>query len=648
MVTGPPRAASTPDAVEHAGDETFRLLVSSVRDYAIFMLDPAGKVASWNPGAERIKGYRSEEIIGRHFSAFYPREDIEAGKCEMELRVAAETGRFEDEGWRLRKDGSRFWALVVITAMRDDAGTLIGFGKVTRDLSERKRAEDARVAAEERFRLLVESVQDYALFILDPDGNVASWNEGARRTKGYTSDEIIGRHFSVFYPTADVEAGKCARALKVAEREGHYEDEGWRVRKDGSRFWANVVISAVRDHAGTLVGYSKITRDLTDHKRSEEERAARLAAEQANRTKDEFLAILGHELRNPLSPILTALELMRLRGTAPTKEYEVIDRQVRHMKHLVDDLLDVSRIARGKVELQRSALDIRDVIARAVEVATPLLEQRRHRFKIEEADERMIVHGDEARLTQVLTNLLTNAAKYTPPGGNITVTVAREGAEIVIAVRDDGTGIDPELLPRVFDLFVQAAQTSDRSAGGLGLGLALVRSLVQLHGGRVEAHSAGTGRGSRFVVRLPARVSSSNPASSSTGRTPILARVANPARRILLVDDNEDARALLGDYLSAIGHDVQGVPDGASALQAVESFLPEIAILDIGLPVMDGYELATRLQHALRVAPPHLIALSGYGQQSDKQRSRDVGFREHLVKPVDLAALVTLLEALPA
>ena len=622
--------------------------MSSVRDYAIFMLDTAGKVASWNPGAERIKGYRAEEIMGRHFSAFYPREEIEAGKCEIELRVASETGRFEDEGWRIRKDGSRFWAYVVLTAIHDDGGTLVGFAKVTRDLTERKRAEDARVTAEERFRLLVESVQDYALFILDPDGNVASWNEGARRTKGYENDEIIGRHFSVFYPPADVESGKCARALKVAAHEGHYEDEGWRVRKDGSRFWANAIISAVRDSTGELVGFSKITRDLTDRKRSEEERAARLAAEQANRTKDEFLAILGHELRNPLAPILTALELMRMRGVAPTKEYDVIDRQVRHMKHLVDDLLDVSRIARGKVELQRTALDIRDVIARAVEVSTPLLEQRRHHFKIEDSGERLVVHGDEARLTQVLTNLLNNAAKYTPPGGNVTLSLAREGSEILITVRDDGTGIDPDLLPHVFDLFVQSAQASDRSAGGLGLGLALVRSLVQLHGGRVEAHSAGTGAGSRFVVRLPARVTSSNPASSSTGRTPIIPRVANPPRRILLVDDNEDARALLGDYLSAIGHDVHAACDGASALETVERFLPEIAILDIGLPAMDGYELATRLQHALRVAPPHLIALSGYGQQSDKQRSREVGFREHLVKPVNLQALVELIQQLPA
>ncbi|MEO8551487.1 MAG: PAS domain S-box protein, partial [Kofleriaceae bacterium] len=283
-------------------DELFRLLVSSVRDYAIFMLDPKGTIATWNPGAARFKGYTADEIIGRHFSVFYPEVDVQAGKCEMELEGAIRDGRFEDEGWRVRKDGSQFWANVVITAVHDESGRLVGFAKVTRDLTERRRAEEELVFAAERSRLMIDSVRDYAIIMLDPQGTITSWNTGAERIKGYTAEEIIGSHFSRFYPPEDIAAGKCEMELEVAAREGRFEDESWRLRKDGSKFWANVVISAVRDADDRLLGFAKVTRDLSERKRNEEERAARLAAEQANRTKDEFLAMLGHELRNPLAP----------------------------------------------------------------------------------------------------------------------------------------------------------------------------------------------------------------------------------------------------------------------------------------------------------------------------------------------------------
>ncbi|HUS30741.1 MAG TPA: PAS domain S-box protein [Kofleriaceae bacterium] len=615
--------------------ELFRLLVSSVRDYAIFLLDPSGRVATWNAGAERLKGYRAEEIIGLHFSKFYPEVDIRAGKCEMELEVAAREGRFEDEGWRLKKDGTPFWANVIITALRDSNGMLVGFGKVTRDLTERKHAEELRLAAEERFRFLVESVKDYAIFILDPRGYVATWNTGAERIKGYRAEEIIGQHFSKFYPPEELY--KTEFELQVAEKEGRFEDEGFRLRKDGTKFWANVLISPIRNREGTLIGFSKVTRDLTDRKAREEDRAARLAAEQANRTKDEFLAMLGHELRNPLAPIVTALQLIKLRGDMTAKkEYEVIERQVTHMMHLVDDLLDVSRVTRGKIDIKRVRLDIRAPIAKAIEIASPLMEERRHQFEVNVPPHGILVDGDEARLTQVFANLLTNAAKYTDRGGSVVLTVQQSADEVSVEVRDNGQGIEPELLAKVFEPFVQGYQTPDRAVGGLGLGLALVRSLVGLHEGRVEAHSPGRGKGSRFVVTLPSVGELAPPPPS--GEAGAFAATGN-RQRILLVDDNADARLLLSEVLTAVGHDVRTAGDGPEALALLETFQPDVAVLDIGLPVMDGYELADQLR-AKMAKPPRLIALSGYGQPGDQEKSVAAGFEQHLVKPVDLKNLL--------
>jgi PAS domain S-box-containing protein len=628
-----------------ANEELFRLLVASVRDYAIFMLDPKGYVATWNAGAQAIKGYTADEIIGRHFSVFYPPEDVAAGKTEMELEVAERDGRFEDLGWRVRKDGTKIWANVVISAMRDAAGTLIGFSKVTRDLTEQRRVELARRAAEDRFRLLVESVRDYALFALDPKGMVATWNAGAERIKGYTAAEIIGSHFSKFYSEEDVRAGKCEFELEVAEREGRFEDEGWRLRKDGTKFWANVVISAVRDDQGKLVGFSKITRDLTDRRRAEDERAARLAAEQANRSKDEFLAMLGHELRNPLAPIVTALELIKLRSETESKELQIIERQVSHMMRLVDDLLDVSRITRGKIELKLQRIDVHDVIVKALEMVAPLLEQKRHHVAMESTAGQAFVNGDENRLTQIITNLLTNSARYTPPGGNIVVKLRTDARGATVEVRDDGQGVDPELLPRIFDLFVQGNQTSERSSGGLGLGLTLVKSLAQQHGGRVTAHSPGRGHGSTFSVWLPLFTASTHDASAETPRQ---LPVALRPRRVVVVDDNEDARTLLCEILRAVGHDVKTAGDAFAALEVIADFAPDVAILDIGLPVVDGFELAERIRARLGRSAPRLIALSGYGQANDRERSKAAGFEVHLVKPVDAGKLLELLTVTPS
>jgi PAS domain S-box-containing protein len=507
-----------------------------------------------------------------------------------------------------------------------------------RDLQEQLGVQAKKGAEVERlFRLLVANVRDYAIFMLDPAGYITTWNVGAERIKGYTVSEAVGLHFSVFYPEADVRAGKCDMELRIAVREGRFEDEDWRLRKDGSRFWANVIITAVRDEAGELVGFAKVTRDLTDRKRNEDERAARLAAEHANRTKDEFLATLGHELRNPLAPIVTAIQLAKLHTDRhPTRELQVIERQIQQLTHLVDDLLDVSRIAQGKLELHKQVTDVRDPIARAIEIASPLIEQKHHHFELKIASHKILVEGDGPRLTQVFTNLIYNAAKYTQPGGHIFVLVWQTAHEVVIEVRDDGIGIDKELLASIFEPFVQGQQRLDRAGGGLGLGLPLVRSLVELHGGKVEARSQGPMLGSVFTVYLPAV--SLGASQEVEGQLSAVFRPTPDRIRILLVDDNDDARTLLADILGELGHEVGVAPTGPAALEVVRGFTPDVAILDIGLPEMDGYELATRLRRT--VPGVHLIAVSGYGQRTDRARSEAAGFERHLVKPVEVRRLL--------
>jgi signal transduction histidine kinase/CheY-like chemotaxis protein len=375
---------------------------------------------------------------------------------------------------------------------------------------------------------------------------------------------------------------------------------------------------------------------------------ARAEAERANTVKDAFLAMLGHELRNPLSPILTALELMTARGAAGLeKERTIIDRQVRHLVRLVDDLLDVSRFTRGKIELHRARVDMADVVADGIETASPLLEQRCQRLEIEAPRAHPFVYGDRARLAQVVANLLTNAAKYTDPKGRIHIAWAEEGRDVVLRVSDSGMGMAPELVPRVFNLFEQGARTIDRAAGGLGLGLAIVKSITSMHGGTVAATSEGPGRGSEFVVRLPL-MEPAHEAEASRSQDPGGARCQASTRRVLIVDDNEDGADLLDVALQTMGHTTRVAHDGPEALEAARDFHPDVALIDIGLPVMDGYEVARRLRAMFDGACPKLVAVTGYGQESDRQRAREAGFDRHLVKPVELSRLAELIAPIPA
>jgi signal transduction histidine kinase len=364
------------------------------------------------------------------------------------------------------------------------------------------------------------------------------------------------------------------------------------------------------------------------------------AAREADRRKDEFLAMLGHELRNPLAPIATAVEIMKLEDPdIHARERKIVERQVGHLVRLVDDLLDVSRITRGKILLDRHLVEASQVVAKAVEQASPMLERYQHHFVQRVPRAGLLLDVDEHRIAQVLSNVLTNAAKYTPPGGKVELSAERDGGTVAFRVKDDGRGIPPELLPRVFELFAQGARSPDRSEGGLGLGLSIAHSLVELHGGTIDAHSEGPGRGSTFTVRLPAGPEQARPLTPvSLEETPKALGL-----RILLVDDNVDAAELLAEALRRDGNTVEIAHDGPSALEVADCFRPDVALLDLGLPVMDGYELAKRLREKRTGAPLRLVAVTGYGQESDRARSMAAGFEEHLVKPVQLRRLRALL-----
>jgi PAS domain S-box-containing protein len=613
-------------------EDWLQLLVEAVVDYGIFVLDPQGYVISWNTGAEKLKGYTRDEIVGQHFSVFYPREAVATGWPDEELRRARKLGRFEDEGWRVRKDGSRFWANVIIAAMYDASGELAGFAKVTRDLTERRRHEEELRASEERFRLLVDSVRDYAVFMLDVDGTVRSWNAGAQALKGYSAAEIIGRHFSAFYTPQDQAEGKPASELRIARGNGRVETEGWRVRKDGALFWANAVISTIRNATGELIGFAKVTRDMTDRRRLEQ-------LERSSRRMSEFLAMLAHELRNPLAPIRNAVTVMQLETLpSPTLRNcrDIIDRQLTHMTRLVDDLLDIGRLTTGKVKLHKEVLRAGEIVSRSVETARPLIEARRHTLKMELPGQPVYVNGDLTRVSQIVQNLLVNAAKYTPDAGNIVLKVESAGAFATISVSDDGRGIAAGDLENIFNLFMQGDNgRSDES--GLGIGLTLARSLAELHGGALEARSPGPGQGSTFVLRLPA--AQRPPMQDAEQPAPSAAS----GRRVLVVDDNRDSADSTTTILRLLGHQVECAYSGSSALEVARHFLPEVVLMDLAMPGMNGIETLRLMRSQPGAQRVFAVAVTGFGSGEDKRRSDAAGFDAHLTKPVDLNALVTLL-----
>lgn len=611
-------------------DDIYRLLVEQTRDYAVFALTPDGLVATWNTGAERLKGYRREEIVGQHFSRFYLPDDLARGWPARELQEAAALGRFEDEGWRIRKDGSRFWANVVITALRDRDGNLVAFSKFTRDLTSRRESEEALRQSEERFRLLVEGVTDYAIYMLDVDGRITSWNGGAQRITGYQRDEIVGEHLSVLY--SPEERGTLPwTELAEARNSGRAETEGWRTKKNGERFWARVVLTALHDAQGRLYGFAKVTQDLTERRQIQ-------TLEQAARNVSEFIAVLAHELRNPLAPIRSAAQLMARLPPEHKSQVELramVDRQSTQLARIVDDMVDMARISRGTLGIERAPTDLGPILQAAIDTARTAMERKGHHLSTSLPAQPARVDGDAHRLTQLFANLLNNAARYTPPGGNVQVraTVVRDAVEVAIA--DDGVGIEASMHERIFDMFVRGREFKS-SDSGLGVGLALARRIAEMHEGRITVKSEGPGKGATFTVRLPL---------VTGARVPPAVHDPAPARRrrVLVVDDNEDAARTLGLMLGELGHEALVLNDAGQALAQLPHFRPDVILMDLGMPGMDGFELARRIRTTTPAPHPVLVAVTGWGQEADRQRTRTAGFDAHLVKPVEPDVLARTL-----
>jgi PAS domain S-box-containing protein len=601
--------------------------------------DLQGRFLQVNDAYCEITGYTEEEHRRLDFASIIHPADRERHLALIRQLSAGDIPSFFIEKRYVRKDGEIAWVKNSVSLLRDPQGRPANIITLTLDITGQKQAEhDRRLLS-----AIVESSND-AIISKSLDGTITSWNRAAERMYGYTAEEVIGRNVSLLMPQDHLEdMTQIIDHIRLGERVAHYETQ--RKARDGRIIDVSLTVSPIRDDAGNIVGASKIARDITGRKRAEE--AIKRSEEQlreANRRKDEFLAMLAHELRNPLSAINSAVQVARRTDVAESLEWsqEVIERQVTHLARLIDDLLDVSRITRGKIQLRKAVVDAVPILNSAVETVRPLIEDRKHELTVSFRAGPLHTKADPVRLEQVVVNLLTNAAKYTESGGRIWLTAERVGSEVVLQVEDNGIGIAPEKLPQMFELFAQGDRALARSEGGLGIGLTLVKRLVEMHHGTIHASSEGPGKGSRFVVRLPAAEESPSRevpavAPKTTGRN------GKPASRILVVDDNADGAKGLARLLKLLGHDVRTASDGPEAIEAARAYRPDIVLLDIGLPGIDGYEVARRLREDERCRSSVIIAVSGYGQEEDRRRAREAGFDHHLVKPIDHDALISVL-----
>jgi PAS domain S-box-containing protein len=650
------RTAPAPEAPLHGQGDLIRAALVAIGEGAI-VTDAAGRVVFLNPVARELTGW-GEDALGRPLDVVL-RIVREADGRPVESafsQVMASGKTVVQAGHRLlvARDGTRVPIDESGAPIRGE-GRVLGVVVVCRDVRQQRQAEERlkRHSAElaETLALLDTFVAHapVGLAFLDRELRYLRVNKSLAAMNGRPARSHLTRPLREVVPNLADELEPLLRhVLETSQPILNRELTGERPGAPGQRAHWLSSYYPVQTSRGTVLGVGVMVEDVTERKRAEERlRASQEALQEADRRKDEFLAMLGHELRNPLAPIRNAVHVLRLFGPADEQQRwarDVIQRQAEQLSRLVDDLLDVSRITGGKIQLVKERVEITVVVARAVETSRPLIDARRHDLRVTLPTESLPVEADVTRLAQVLVNLLNNAAKYTEPGGRIGLAIERAGGDVVVRVRDTGVGIPPEALPRVFDLFTQAQRTLDSAQGGLGIGLSLVKRLVELHGGSVEAHSEGPGKGSEFTVRLPLLGGAGcGVGNEQPGRTAHPAPRARQPRRVLVVDDNRDAAETLALLLRSAGHEVCLAYDGVEALAAAEGFGPEVAFLDIGLPGLDGYEVARRLRQ--RPGKLLLVAVTGYGQEEDRRRAHAAGFDRHLVKPVDPTVLQELLAA---
>jgi PAS domain S-box-containing protein len=627
-------------------EQRFQLLVAGVSDYAIYMLDPGGYVSSWNAGAHRFKGYLAHEIIGKHFSTFYTEEDRAAGVPSRALRTALTEGKFEAEGWRVRKDGSQFWASVVIDPIRTEAGELVGFAKVTRDITERKLAQEALRESEERFRLLVQGVTNYAIYMLSPTGIITNWNAGAERIKGYTHDEAVGQHFSRFYTEEDRIANAPSRGLGIAAKVGRYENEGWRVRKDGTRFWAHVVVDAIHDDNGTLIGFAKVTRDITEKKDAAEalKRAdAALFQSQKMEAIGQLTGGIAHDFNNLLSVMSSSLDLLssRLRDEQDVRLIDSMQRAVTRGANLTQQLLSFARQQPLKVE----RLDINSVIGGFESVLRRACNTS-ITFEMDLQSELVPVMLDEARFEAALLNLVVNARDAMQSGGQLTVRTEnialadgqagslKAGRYVKLTVVDTGTGMSRETASRAFEPFF----TTKEVGKGTGLGLSQVYGFIAQSGGEVILASE-LGKGTSVSIYLPA--------SESESTSPTASRNDRPARdTVLIVEDEPDLMRAAADLFRALGFEVLTAGEGKDAIDILER-TDNIGLVftDVIMPNgMSGIELARQTRR--RWPKIKSILASGYPLPALKAEHGNIDDFPFVSKPYRLSDIARKLRTL--
>jgi PAS domain S-box-containing protein len=623
--------------VDHlVSEDPFRLLVQSIVDYAIYMLDPKGIVTSWNAGAERIKGFQTEEIVGQHFSKFYTEEDRKAGMPEKVLETARREGKFAGEGWRVRKDGSRFWASVVVDRINDEQGKLIGFAKITRDMTEQREAARALLEAERRFRILIQGVTDYAIYMLDPEGRVTNWNSGAEKIKGYSPEEIMGQHFSRFYTPEEIAAGVPKRALETARKTGRYEAEGWRVRKDGSRFWASVVIDAIHDEDGKLIGFAKVTRDMTEKQEAQkrlDESREQLFRAQKMEALGQLTGGLAHDFNNLLTAILGACELAMRNIDNREKLQRMLDGvrgSAQRGANLTKQLLAFARAQ----QLEIKQIDLTNFFS---EITTLLRPSLRSNIELvtETSDQLWPIDADAGALELAILNLAFNARDAMKEGGKLKITARNEvlegepdglkGEHVALQVTDTGSGMSSEVMERVFEPFF----TTKSFGEGTGLGLSQVFGFAKQIGGGITVQSA-PGKGATFTLYLPA----------SRGATASETRIngGNALGRVLVVEDDTLVAELAAGMLSELGFECTVAHSAKEALERLAGGeKPKLIFSDIVMPGgLSGIELARKVRDRFPELP--ILLTTGYSEQVGGSHGFPV-----LQKPYEMNSLASAL-----